>query len=315
MLGRTRRSGVAQAMTTFADKTRLRRLVLLTLGEPVYCMLGRDDGLEGWRISKGQLEAAIVADEPMSMPHYEDNFSGHAAIYARYRPTYPAALFEYLARIVPAHELAWDCGCGSGQAAVGVAEHFNRVIATDVSDPQVKHASRHQRVTYRIGPAERSGLGPCSVDLVTVAQALHWFDLAEFYGEVKRVLKPGGVFAAWCYHLTVITPAIDNLLTRYYDEIVGPFWSPRVQFVNTHYRDIPFPFEELNPPSFTAEAYWNLEDVIGYLTSWSATQRFLEMRKYSPVDDVKEKLLAAWGDADSPRRVQWPLYLRLGRQP
>jgi SAM-dependent methyltransferase len=257
----------------------------------------------------------MAANERIPMPHYEDNFSSQAAIYARYRPTYPAGLFEYLAEIAPAHDLAWDCGCGNGQATLGIAEHFTRVIGTDASAEQIRQASAHGRVQYRVALAERSGLAPRSVDLVTVAQALHWFDLPKFYAEVKRVLKPGGVLAAWCYHLTIIAPTIDALLTRYYQEIVGPFWSPNVQLANEHYRDIPFPFEELQSPSFVAQSDWDLKDVIGYLTTWSATQRFLDVRSHSPVDNIREELVTAWGDPHFKRRVQWPLYLRFGKIP
>lgn len=248
------------------------------------------------------------------MPCFEDNFSNHAATYARYRPTYPAALFKYLAGAASGHELAWDCGCGSGQSALALAEHFQRVIASDGSRRQIEHAARHRRVHYRVALAEASGLPARSVDLVTVSQALHWFDLPKFYAEVRRVLNPGGLIAAWCYDLTLVTPPIDSLLARYHRTTLKPFWSPRVRFANEHYRKIPFPFTKLRPPSFTAEADWNLEELLGYLTSWSATQRFIDLRGYSPVDQLRQPLTAAWGDPNSRRRVRWPLYLRLGKR-
>jgi SAM-dependent methyltransferase len=247
------------------------------------------------------------------VPNYEDSFSKQAAIYARYRPTYPTGLFGYLAGIAPGHDLAWDCGCGSGQAALGLAEHFATVIGTDASVQQLRQASGHGRVQYRVALAERSGFASGSVDLVTVAQALHWFDLPKFYAEVKRVLRPSGVVAAWCYHLTIIAPIIDALLTRYHQEIVGPFWSPNAQLANEHYRDIRFPFEELQSPSFVAQADWELNDVIGYLTSWSATQKFRVVHGHSPVDNIRDELANAWGNPHFKRRVRWPLYLRVGR--
>ncbi len=246
------------------------------------------------------------------MPGFEDNFSKHAATYARYRPTYPAALFEHLAGAAPGRELAWDCGCGNGQCALALAKHFQRVVASDGSRRQLEHARRHRRVHYRVALAEASGLPSRSVDLITVAQALHWFDLPRFYTEARRVLKPGGLFAAWCYDLTVISPRIDSLLARYHRRTMKPFWSSRVRLANNHYRNIPFPFRELEAPSFTAEACWNLEEVMGYLMSWSSTQRFLDVRGYSPTDTLREKIHAAWGDPSSRRRVLWPLYLRLG---
>jgi SAM-dependent methyltransferase len=247
------------------------------------------------------------------MPSFEDNFSNHAATYARYRPGYPTALFERLAQTAQVCELAWDCGCGNGQSAVALAQHFNRVIASDGSERQIAHACRHERVHYRVALAEASGIPPCSVDLITVSQALHWFDLPRFYSEVKRVLRSGGVIAAWCYDSTIIAPTIDPLLARYGRTTVGRFWSPSVRLTRDHYRGIPFPFRELEFPSFTAEAFWNLSDLTGYLTSWSATQEFIRLNGYSPVDELKRELDAVWGDPSSRRRIQWPLYLRVGR--
>jgi SAM-dependent methyltransferase len=246
---------------------------------------------------------------------FEDHFSRQAQAYAKHRPRYPAALFAYLAAIAPGNRLAWDCGTGSGQAAVSLAEHFARVIATDASAEQIASARRHERVRYEVCPAEHTDLASCSVDVVTVAQALHWFDLDSFYAGARRVLRPGGVLAAWCYHLTVIEPAVDRVLARYYNEVVGPYWSPRVRLVNEHYRTIAFPFEELEPPAFTGETLWSLSDVVGYLDSWSSTQRFAEGRGYHPVDEIRRELSEAWGEPQSRRLVRWPLYIRVGRAP
>ena len=247
------------------------------------------------------------------MPSFEDNFSNHAATYARYRPSYPEVLFERLREATQACELAWDCGCGNGQSAVALARHFARVIASDASERQILHARRHRRVHYRVALAEASGIPRSSVDLIIVSQSLHWFDLPRFYREVKTVLKSGGVIAAWCYDSTRIEPSIDQLLTRYGRTTVGPFWPSAARLAQKHYRGIPFPFKELKFPSFTAEAFWDLSELLGYLTSWSATQHFIRRKGYSPLDELKGELSAVWGDPSSPRRIQWPLFLLVGR--
>jgi ubiquinone/menaquinone biosynthesis C-methylase UbiE len=157
---------------------------------------------------------------------FKDHFSGQAADYAKYRPDYPRELFAYLASLTPTRQWAWDCGTGNGQAAVGLAAFFDRVVATDASEKQILNAERNARIDYRVAPAGRSDLDSSSIDLVTVAQALHWFDLDAFYIEAKRVLKPRGALAAWCYNLLEIAPEIDAIVNRFYHEIVGPTGRP-----------------------------------------------------------------------------------------
>ena len=242
-----------------------------------------------------------------------DLFSAQASAYARHRPAYPDALFAALAVLAPARDLAWDCGTGSGQAAVGLAAHVRHVVATDVSADQLSHARPCARVEYRLAPAEHSGLADGSVDLVTAAQALHWFDLDAFYNEVRRVLRPGGLLAAWCYHHPVVSPAVDSVLVRYYDEVVGPYWDPRVRLVDAHYLTVPFPFPEVEVPTVEGETFWTLADALGYLDSWSATQAYLRARGTHPVEEVRQDLAAAWGDPEARLRVRWPLHVRAGR--
>jgi SAM-dependent methyltransferase len=214
--------------------------------------------------------------------------------------------------MAPGHELAWDAGTGNGQAALGLAAHFSQVVATDASERQIAQAFRHARIRFRVGPVEEVDLERQSVDIITSAQAIHWFDLDLFYQCVFRVLKPGGLIAVWCYDRTKIDPAIDQLLAGYSGEIAGPYWSPKLRFVNLHYSTLPFPFAEIVPSRFTCEANWKLEDVLGYLQSWSATQAFIGQRGYDPVDEIRSDLGDAW---ESPRRyrlVRWPLYMRVG---
>jgi SAM-dependent methyltransferase len=178
---------------------------------------------------------------------FKDHFSKQAADYAKFRPRYPHEMFEYLGNLSPTHQLAWDCGTGNGQAAVALAEVFDGVIATDASEKQIAKAQPHERVEYRVARAENSGMQPETLDLVLVAQALHWFDLPRFYEEVRRVLKNNGVFAASAYNLLRIEPAIDEIVNRYYHEVVGPFWPPERKLVE-NFADLSFPFHEIEPP-------------------------------------------------------------------
>jgi ubiquinone/menaquinone biosynthesis C-methylase UbiE len=247
---------------------------------------------------------------------YLDQFSAVAGEYASHRPSYPDALFTYLGSQCPGHELAWDCGAGSGQATLPLIRSFRRVVATDASAAMLAHAPRHPAIEYRVAPAHSSGLDSASVDLVTVAQALHWFDVEPFYAEVERVLVPGGVLAAWTYsnQLTGHAP-IDRILARYYHEVVGPFWAPERRHVESGYASLPFPFPELPSPGFTMEQHWSLNQLLGYVATWSATQRCRELTGIDPVVELRHRLLPEWGEPAAVRRVLWPLSMRAGRKP
>lgn len=242
---------------------------------------------------------------------FKDHFSRQAADYAKFRPGYSQELFNYLGSIAPGRQLAWDCGTGNGQAAVGLASVFDRVIATDASDKQIANAEPDDRVEYRVAPAENSGLGSGTVDLIMVAQALHWFDLDRFYAEARRVLKPDGVLAASAYNLLHIEPAIDDVVNRYYYEVVGPFWPPERKLVE-QFADLPFPFHKVDAPKFEMTASWNLDHLVGYLRTWSSTQRFITGRGSDPLEQIMDDLGGAWGDAQQTRNITWPLVLRIG---
>jgi SAM-dependent methyltransferase len=244
---------------------------------------------------------------------FEDHFSGHSEQYAQHRPHYPDEIYAYLASIVPAHSLAWDCGTGNGQAAIGLAKYFERVYATDASAEQIALAQPHARVEYHVEPAEHVSLHDSSADLVTVAVAIHWFDFDEFYREVKRVLKLDGILAAWTYSFPEISPEIDLLIRRYYYEILNGYWPERIHYLEEQYKTIPFPFEEIVPPSFVMEIHWNLHQFAGFLDSWSATQRYKAQRGDHPLELIWEELAAAWGDETKMHLVRWPLYFRIGR--
>jgi ubiquinone/menaquinone biosynthesis C-methylase UbiE len=245
---------------------------------------------------------------------FADHFSSFSPDYAKYRPDYPACLFAYLAGLAPAMRSAWDCATGSGQAAVGLARHFARVIATDASAAQLESARPNPRIEYRLAAAEDSGLPPGSVDLVTAAQALHWFDRPRFWSEVDRVLVERGIVAVWCYDLLRTDPRIDVVIGRLYRDIVGPYWPPERVLTEERYRTIEFPFEELEPPPFRMELHWTLSDLLGYLRTWSAARRYAAATGEDPILLVEQDLARAWGPPDRPRAILWDLALRIGRK-
>ncbi len=247
-------------------------------------------------------------------PSFSDHFTPVAAHYARFRPTYPEALFTWLATVAPDRDLAWDCAAGNGQATLDLVRHFARVIATDASRAQIDAALPHPNVEYRVAPAEASGLPEAAVDLITVAQALHWFDLDRFYAEARRVLKPGGILAAWTYGAQTMDEArVDACVRTFYRETVGPYWPPERRHVESGYQTLPFPFHEIPTPEFRMTATWSLPELLGYLRSWSATGRYLAERGTDPVDGLATDLAPLWGDPSTRRRVIWPLSLRIGR--
>jgi SAM-dependent methyltransferase len=247
---------------------------------------------------------------------YVDHFSSLAGAYASCRPSYPEELFAYLGTVTERHQLAWDCAAGSGQASIPLATVFRRVIATDASAAMLAQAPPHPRVEYRVAPAETSGLSFASADLVTVAQALHWFDIEPFYTEVERVLAPRGVLAVWTYgNQRVEDQAIDLCLARFYHEMVGPYWAPERRHVEAGYRTLPFPYPELDPPAFAMQEHWTLGQLLGYVGTWSATQRFRDTNGRDPVEELARALIPLWGDPRSVRLVSWPLSLRVGRRP
>lgn len=245
---------------------------------------------------------------------FRDHFSAAAASYAAFRPDYPRALFETLAELAPARDIAWDCATGSGQAALGLARCFDRVIATDASAAQIANAMPHPRVSYAVAAAEASGLPDESMPLITVAQALHWLDRDAFWREARRVLRPGGVIAAWCYGTLDVDPALDPMLQHFYSSTVGPFWPAERRLVERSYRDVEMPFEEVTLPPMHIERDFTLRELGGYLGTWSAVLRYREAIGRDPVEPLVRELAPHWGAADRPRRVRWKLGLRVGRR-
>jgi ubiquinone/menaquinone biosynthesis C-methylase UbiE len=263
---------------------------------------------------RSSLSCASVARCPEVKP-FTDHFSGVAPAYASCRPGYPDELFTYLAEITRRHELAWDCAAGNGQAAIPLARTFRHVLATDISAPMLDRAPRDPRVEYRVAPAQSSGLAPASANLVTVAQALHWIETGPFYKEVDRVLEPGGVLAVWSYGMQQVDdPALDRILEHFYRDVVGPYWLAERRHVETGYTTLPFPYGELQPPALVMEERWTLSELLGYVGTWSATQRFRTAVGHDPLLDLAEELGQHWGRPASARLVRWPLALRVGRR-
>ena len=244
---------------------------------------------------------------------FKDHFSTVSAAYAAFRPRYPDALFSYLAREAPARDAVWDAGTGSGQAAVSLAEHFSMVTATDASAEQLAHATLHPRVAYRVAPAEASGLPDGSVDLVTAAQAVHWFDRPRFWAEARRVLRPHGLIAVWTYVLVQIAPDIDAIVNRFCDETVGRYWPPERRLTEQRYRTIDFPFAELQTPDFVIEQDVTLDDLAGYVRTWSATRGYVKHHGCDPVTELVAALAPVWGGSRIERRARWPIAMRAGR--
>ncbi len=246
------------------------------------------------------------------MAQFKDHFSKQADQYAAYRPRYPAELFQKLASLSNSRQQAWDCATGNGQAAYALAEFFEQVIATDASANQIANALAHDNIHYEVSPAEKTRLKKNSIDLITVAQALHWFNLEDFYVEVKRVLKPGGIIAVWSYNFLDLSPEINEILNDFYSNKVGVYWPPERSLVEAGYQDIYFPFKEIKVPVYHMSAQWNMAQLLGYLGTWSAVQRYLDDTGESPLPELAAALGKVWGGREKIYTIRWPLTLRLG---
>lgn len=246
--------------------------------------------------------------------NFKDHFSSQSGNYSAYRPHYPPELFSYLASICRDHHKAWDCATGSGQSAVALTQYFRDVIATDASAEQIQNAVEHPGLRYCVAKTEKSGLDSNSLDLITISQALHWFDIKDFAIEANRVLRKKGVLAAWTYNLLSVNEAVDQLLYALYETKLGPYWPIERAIVEREYRDIQFPFKVLEVPGFVMKAQWDLSQLVGFLNTWSATKRFEQAKGANPVDQIYNELALTWGDPRHKRQLTWPLTIRIWRK-
>ena len=278
--------------------------------------LNQNHGLLGTATSGNTRGARYiqVVDGASSAQGFPDHFSNVAALYSESRPTYPQDLFAWLAEVAPGHDLAWDCATGNGQAALGLAARFTHVVASDASPEQLSHATVHPRVEYRCFRAESPELADASVDVVTVAQALHWFDHDLFYAQVRRTLRPGGVIAAWTYgkfHV-VDAPEITTIMDDFHDRIVWPYWPPERSHVDTRYANLDFPFDPIEAPAVDMRMTWNLDELLAYLGSWSSVSRYQEAIGEDPRTSIVAPLREMWGDPGIRRDICWSLTVLAG---
>ena len=244
---------------------------------------------------------------------FKDHFSKGSKDYATYRPSYPIDLVNELADLCPTQNRVLDCGCGTGQLSVLLAERFAEVIATDASSAQIAKAKKEDGVIYRTALAEQSGLADESVDLITVAQAAHWLDLDKFYKEVTRVAKPNGVLALITYGVLHVEGAIDSLVQEFYYQTIGPYWPAERRHVEDGYQSLLFPFTEIKVPAVTMQEFWSLDELLGYFNTWSAVKEAKNVLGFNPVDQLRAILLPEWGDPESKKKISWPLSIRAGR--
>jgi SAM-dependent methyltransferase len=242
----------------------------------------------------------------------KDNFSSSAKLYAKHRPSLPIELFDYILELVPSREKAWDCATGNGQSAYILSKFFKKVEATDISEEQLNNAAHEKNIHYSKQPAEQTNFEDNDFDLIVVSQAIHWFDFEFFFSEAKRVLKNQGIIAAVGYDLPRISPEVNDWIDKLYKDVLGEFWDTERNLIDSHYQDIPFPFEEISIPDYHIHTEWELEDLIGYLKTWSGVKHYTTSMGNNPIDEVLDELTTAWGEKPN-QKVIFPVFHRIGR--
>lgn len=241
----------------------------------------------------------------------KDNFSNQASQYSQFRPHYPQELIDHVLSFVHQKEAALDVATGNGQVAISLSKYFHTVYATDISEQQLLQAPKVLNVVYKNQSAEATDFHDRQFDLVTVAQAVHWFDFNKFYAEVNRILKPDGIIAIIGYGLLSTNPHSDKILLDFYQNIVGPFWDAERKYLDDDYKTIPFPFEELETETFSNAFTWSFDQLIGYLETWSAVEHYKAHHNQNPVDQIREALEASWESHD--KKVTFQMLLRVGK--
>ena len=244
-----------------------------------------------------------------------DHFSSTSRAYSFSRPIYPDVLYKFLNDITPNKDMAWDCATGNGQAAIGLCKYFKNVIASDASKGQLEYQFNRNNIMYEMFPAEKANIQDNSVDLITVAQGAHWFDLDKFYNEVTRISKSNGVLAIWSYGKHKIDNNIDKISKKLNvgGDILGRYWPSETNYVKEDYKTIPFPFKEIPSPKFEMTVNWHLNDLVNYMQTWSAVKRFNTEKKFNPLSLVIEDLERLWGKHDKRKVVKWDINLRVGK--
>ncbi|MEP6926123.1 MAG: class I SAM-dependent methyltransferase [Ginsengibacter sp.] len=242
----------------------------------------------------------------------KDNFSKQADLYSRFRPGYPREIFDFLLPLVADKKTAWDCGTGNGQVAVKLSQYFDEVYATDLSAAQIENAVNKSNIFYSVAKAEETLFPDNKFDLITIAQAIHWFNFEKFYQQVKRTLKPGGIIAVLGYDVFKINKKIDLMVDKFYRDTTGPYWDEERKYIDAHYLTIPFPFKEITTPAFSINYNWEFEKVTGYLNTWSAVQHYIRKNNENPVEKFSEELKKVWSTV-LKRKVTFPIFMRAGR--
>ncbi|HET9744262.1 MAG TPA: class I SAM-dependent methyltransferase [Chitinophagaceae bacterium] len=243
----------------------------------------------------------------------KDLFSRQSDLYAKYRPTYPKDLYEYVLSFVKEKNIAWDCATGNGQAAVVLADYFKKVIATDISASQIEKATRKENIVYSVCSAESTPFDDDTFDLVTVAQAYHWINWKKFKQEATRVCKPDAVVAVWAYYShTTGNDRVDKAVHDFYENVTKPYWDYERKYVEEKYRTIDFDYKLLPVKDFETVLHWKREDLLGYIRSWSAVQKFINANGYSPIFMIEEQIIKLWPEGEV-KKVVFPLYLNFGR--
>ncbi len=242
----------------------------------------------------------------------KDNFSSQSDKYAKFRPKYPSAFFDYLNSLVSSKLYAWDCGTGNGQIAKELSKTFTHIFATDISRSQIENAERSNNITYSVQPAEKTNFQNQQFDLIIVAQAIHWFNFNEFYKETSRTAKVDSIICIVGYSLIKISQQIDKIISSFYTDTIGEYWDKERKYIDEEYKTIPFPFDEIKAPKFENTHQWNLDHLIGYLNTWSAVKHYVKKNKNNPTQQLKMELQKHW-DNNELKEVKFPILLRIGK--
>jgi ubiquinone/menaquinone biosynthesis C-methylase UbiE len=241
------------------------------------------------------------------------DYSPYAKQYAESRPQYPEELFKYLSDLSPGHNVAWDCATGNGQAAMSLAGYFERVIASDMSLSQIQNAASQKQINYFVAHSENAGLKSHSIDLLTVASAVHWFNLEKFFSEAVRVLKPGGILAVWTYHVGHVEPPFQKLFYNFYTDVLSSYFNQGARLVDRKYTDLKLPGKQIESENLFVSVDWNLTALLNFIESWSGIQQYRVAKGNDPVELIEKELKELWGEPESVHNIRWPLYLRISR--